>query len=407
MNDDLGFSEPPFGSATIAQSEIPVAPITSDAPQTALAEAVASGSKIIFVPVDDESDRAAAGLAAVSAAADCRDARVVRVGNPLRAPLTLHRLLFQLDSDSALSAEGYELMSLEAACAPSIRGGRTVLVVEQAETLDPSALQRLKRVACLQMILVGREADLSARLRAILTEPDDQWDDEFGDASEAIPGPQPSIAPGLAPAAENREIVLFVPPALGPITLRMRAAEAIGRLLRLPQQAFWFGFSIVAAGATIVAVMVLVSTPVEWPGQPSIQSALADVVLPGRDARAASQPASLGESSVPTATQPPTNQPSPEMSVRPAITASAPATDPGPSSALAPVPLESPLPVAQAPSSIRTPDEQAKLKQEFDAFLRKSGPTTATLTKRERDALFEQYMDWRGKSGRTSVGPSR
>lgn len=97
--------------------------------------------------VADAANRAAAVNAA--AAAIAKDgAALLRVGNPLSAPLTLRRLLIQVDpaeawkdSEEDEEAQLCQLLERRAAVGP------VVLVIEQAETLEPAALLPLQRLA--------------------------------------------------------------------------------------------------------------------------------------------------------------------------------------------------------------------------------------------------------------------
>ena len=73
------------------------------------------------------------------------DTRLIRVGNPLRAPLTIERILIQtglveagLLTDEETDAAVQQLLR---------RDDPTTLVIEQAETLSPAALQTLARLA--------------------------------------------------------------------------------------------------------------------------------------------------------------------------------------------------------------------------------------------------------------------
>ncbi len=73
------------------------------------------------------------------------DARVIRVGNPLRAPLTIERILIQTGLvEAGLLTDEEADQALQQLVGD---GGRTVLVIRQAETLSRPALQTLARLA--------------------------------------------------------------------------------------------------------------------------------------------------------------------------------------------------------------------------------------------------------------------
>lgn len=92
--------------------------------------------------------RRVAGLKAAAAAMMKEGAALVRVGNPLNSPLTLHRILIQigLDGQDANGGEDDDARLLQLLTNQGTQG-RTVLEVEQAETLDPAALLSLQRLA--------------------------------------------------------------------------------------------------------------------------------------------------------------------------------------------------------------------------------------------------------------------
>ena len=75
------------------------------------------------------------------------DARVIRVGNPLRAPLTIERILIQTGLVEAGLLTDEEADQAMQQLLRRDDGDRTLLVIEQAETLSPAALQTLARLA--------------------------------------------------------------------------------------------------------------------------------------------------------------------------------------------------------------------------------------------------------------------
>ncbi len=75
------------------------------------------------------------------------DARVIRVGNPLRAPLTIERILIQTGLVEAGLLTDEEADQAMQQLFRRNDGDRTLLVIEQAETLSQAALQTLARLA--------------------------------------------------------------------------------------------------------------------------------------------------------------------------------------------------------------------------------------------------------------------
>ena len=108
---------------------------------------VRSGQPFTSVLVEDAGRRASALDALISAVADL-ETRFVRVGNPLRAPLTMERLLIQASGADGELLHGDDPAALTRLLAtPQGDEARVILVVEQAETLDPVALATLQSMA--------------------------------------------------------------------------------------------------------------------------------------------------------------------------------------------------------------------------------------------------------------------
>ena len=90
------------------------------------------------------------------------DARVIRVGNPLRAPLTIERILIQTGLVEAGLLTDEEADQAMQQLLRQDDGEQTLLVIEQAETLSQAALQTLTRLA-----LAYRSAGQAALLRIV------------------------------------------------------------------------------------------------------------------------------------------------------------------------------------------------------------------------------------------------
>jgi len=90
-----------------------------------------------------------AGVEAAAVAMANGGVASVRIGNPLASPLTLQRILFQIDLDGGEDDADVDDEARLARLLEERRGARDriVLVVEQAETLDPATLPQLQRIA--------------------------------------------------------------------------------------------------------------------------------------------------------------------------------------------------------------------------------------------------------------------
>lgn len=142
------------------------------------------------------------------------DTRLIRVGNPLRAPLTIERILIQtglveagLLTDEETDAAMQQLLR---------RDDPTTLVIEQAETLSPAALQTLARLAAgpaswsagraapLHVIFAGKPGFAGL----VLATPDVG---PIRDALQHVPGAEPAIH--VLPEADDRAPAVPQPPA--------------------------------------------------------------------------------------------------------------------------------------------------------------------------------------------------
>lgn len=160
-----------------------------------------------------ENGREQAGaLATLLAGLDGPEVRVIRVGNPLRSPLTLERIMIQVAGPEGEVFLGDDPRLLVRAIADRQREeARVVLVIEQAESLHPKVLRSLQQMAphfsqaerpALQVVFVGRPA-----FRALLN------GDDLKPLREAlwpvadVAAPKPAVAdpppmPARGPVAE-------------------------------------------------------------------------------------------------------------------------------------------------------------------------------------------------------------
>lgn len=139
--------------------------------------------------------------------------RVIRAGNPLRAPLTVERILIQAGQAEAglLSAEAAE-RAMRRLCQPRDGEHGVILLIAQAETLSPEALGVLSRLAqpgggALHVVFTGSPA-FAALLSHSGAGPVRQA--LAGQAAEAAPNPDTSTGdPGLhgpvSPAAPSQD----------------------------------------------------------------------------------------------------------------------------------------------------------------------------------------------------------
>ncbi len=409
-------------------------------PLDRVAAAVAEGQRLIVVPVADERDGKAAAAAATMAA--CRDdeTRVLHVGNPLRSPLTVARILFQLDGDGGDAFGADEDAALLKACAPASAGGRSVLVVEQAASLESAALVKLLAVPGLQLILVGRPNWLASDATvppALLpapaaafnaatphpgrTEPGRHEPDmAVLDAPDpptpgpATPGPAtPDPPAGVMPAGDPIPRGRLTPgPQPGVPEPGRAATELSGPALAMnrwptsPGRPAWIMLAVLAAGS--LAALLATSRPrraevapapaASAPLAPTASSASSSLATPAAATAVAVTPEPPAPAPVPVTSMPVTPMPVTPMPV------TAPPVPPGP---LAPVPLASlpVVPVSPVPFPPETtpapadPDQPERLRAEFEAFLLRAFPAARKPTPRERADLFRQYLDWRARGG--------
>lgn len=309
-----------------------------------------------------------AGLEAATAAMAEAGVAAVRVGNPLNSPLTLQRMLVQIDLDEdGEDADGDDETRL-AQLLEERRGaqGRVVLVIERAETLEPAALLSLQRLASapgsVQVLFVGKPEFWAlldgaglAPLRRALTE------HGTGPAAAAVPA---SVAP--VPAAEPRIAA----------TRSSRGwwiAGAVG---------LFATFALATAAVLAPGGLFYRAAPQRVTPAPSGVPAEAPAVAPQPappipPAVAAPEPPAAGLPQVVTPARPPTPQAGP----------------PAPQAQL-PVPQAPPAP----PPAARAETQQARLRSEFDRFLSASGRGANSLTDAQRSALFEQFLSWRSRS---------
>ena len=156
-----------------------------------------------------------AGLEAAAVAMANGSVTSVRVGNPLNSPLTLQRILIQMDLDGGEDDADADDEARLVRLLGERRGAqsRIVLVVERAETLDPAVLLLLQRIAsppgAVQILFVGGPAFWAlldaaelAPLRRALTG-QEMEPAEVAPPAPVIPVTISPVAPVRPPAGAN------------------------------------------------------------------------------------------------------------------------------------------------------------------------------------------------------------
>ncbi len=297
-----------------------------------------AGHPFSLLLAENDGQRAAALDVLLDTVADPYT-RFARATNPLRARLTLERLLIQVIQGPAdgLAADPVRLIRRIA----ERRGGETrvVLVIERAETLHPEVLRFFSRTAAyfpdadprLQVLFVGRP-----EFRPLLDDPESGFDEQTAMLEQYRPAEPEATGIVALPASA------FAPPPQGPlpqpdnsVRALMRSVWARGTPTRV---AIVGGVAVGLAALAFAAVLVFVE-PSDV-AELDTTSALAELPEPG-----------VGD-------------PDP------------PALQTGPA-----------------------PDEAtAALRQEFEAYLIASGKTLDGATAARRRALYSEFLVWRART---------
>lgn len=246
---------------------------------TSCADAAASlhaGHPFTLLLDEDDPRRTAALELLLDTVADS-STRFARVTNPLRARLTLERLLIQVINGPAEPwAPAAELVRRLAERRQD--ENRVVVVIERAETLHPDVLRFFGNTAAmfpdadprLQVLFVGRP-----EFRTLLDDPESGFDEQTTLLEHYRPSdPEPLYAPPLEPA-------MSLPPAPMPIPdngLRTQLRDVWGRsvLTRLSV----LGGVVIGIAAVGFAAHLALTAPPDVAGTESVAS-LAE--LPGPD----------------------------------------------------------------------------------------------------------------------------
>ncbi len=155
--------------------------------------------------VTNDPVAASPGLEAAIARLMAEHVTVLRLANPLTAPLTPRRILIQLGMDGEDEENGEDDGTrLERLLERRGEGGSLALVIEQAETLTPAALRVLRRLGAgpghVRIMLAGASGpwnpfDAARTDRSLAP---DGWDDEKR-AEDAVAAPVQNQPPPVTP----------------------------------------------------------------------------------------------------------------------------------------------------------------------------------------------------------------
>ena len=286
----------------------------------------------------------------------------VRVCNPLVSPLTLERLLFQITGDAAGEGPQDNLESVQRALiARSTMQRQIVVVVEQAETLAPEALEFLHglpglshpSLAPVHVALVGSLA-LGARLA-------DNHIYIIGAPADPVPASAVSV-PTLAPRETRPAVARKGRPRADILLVASLVLFGAGGILLM----------IYGVSEPDTVPLALTSSPTLTP---AVRQAPSPTIAsePPQTATAAPQPLRVAPPLQPTVQPSAEAPPAPEQ------------TSPQNSQ------FEPPIPEPPIPPSVQAANDRARLYREFTAFL-----DTSVLRKRlsqtERKALLQEYL---------------
>ncbi len=304
----------------------------------------AGGRAVVLV--DPSAPARAAALESILAALP---AGAIKIGNPLTSALTLDRLMFQL----GIEDEGEDAGGL-IVCALDVPSGvrMAVLAVDDGHSLTPEAITALARVpspaspdqAGRLLLLAGGPG-----LLALMSGPGCEV---LRDPRLTLTVMAPAVAESAAPAsAEAAAAPSFGKPGVAdtpPLSPGTNRLWWVGLLL---------AGSFVAGLVGTPVLLWVTQAPAPPPGASPADPAPSAAVLPGPDA------AEVGGGH-------PSPQAAPDLPER--------RVTPTPQPTLA--------------------EADARLRQEFDAFLNRAGHDTAGLSVKARKRLFREYLDWRSRN---------
>jgi len=327
-----------------------------------------------------------------------------RAGNPLASPLTLHRLLFQIGAGAGDGEGGDALLRcLQERAGPA---GLAVLAVDDAHTLAPDALAALAQVPSPavqeqpgRLLILAGHPDLvpglsgsglaalhdPARVLVLRTRGADDGALELA-APAGTPGGPAGGSVGSDP------VPLPASPAGGPAPGRTVALRLMDLPVRMPgRPAGWRRSRPLMLAAGAAGAAVLAASALLWDGPAAGPAEPTSMALP------LAPPAAPVQAPVP--------GPAPAAAPMPVPTPADAASVAG--SASAPPVADAPAPEAQRFTPLPRPaavPSDAGLRRDFDVFLDRAGHDTAGLSPANREALFREYLEWRG-GGQTGRFP--
>ena len=399
-------------------------------------DSLRGGASLSVLLIDDHAHREAALQGVLSGLPP--STRVVRVGNPLRAPLTLDRILIQLAGPESDLPSGEDARTVLGTVMQHHAGAAHVLLcIEQAETLHAAGLSDLLVAAhpfvaptpeaaadpgspALQILFTGTPGfaavlaheGMEALRDYLAISPIDVALPAVPmtlDAAPPVVPPPPPVqtvtrtplgraAPKSAP--DHDMAPLGPPPAAIPDVMVARYARSIEStrdrrpLLR----------RLVVAGVVTALIGVALGAGMRLfyrdilllPGLlPTLVDAMPDAV-PGAQTQDAA-PTPVSPTPVSPAPPPPTPAPSSPAPAIPPVAIPAPASPPLP---IPPMPiLAPPISAPPIPGPSTGTQDPARLRREFNAFLRMQGSNAASLTEPQRAALFNDFLGWRARGG--------
>ncbi len=264
--------------------------------------------------------------------------RFARVTNPLRARLTLERLLIQVINGGPEALEGSPATIIRRIADRRAQETRVVLIIERAETLHPEVLRFLGQTASLfpdgvpqlQVVFVGQPA-----FQQLLDDPDAGFDDQTILLEQYRPS-EPTPTHMTAPAAEQ-QLLPQRPQAFQDHSLRAQfnAVWQRGIMTRI----MIVVSPVIGLAAVVFAGVIALSAPPDVVQQDTI-SALAEMPEPGQ------------------------GDPDP------------PVLQPGP-------------PIDEATAALR---------REFEAYLIASGKSLDDLSQGQKRTIYSEFLVWRART---------
>lgn len=310
----------------------------NDAASMGTAASLQAGHPFSLLLAEDDRQRAAELEALLDNIAD-EHTRIAVVTNPLRARLTLERLLIQVVSGPDPAADDPVALVRRIAARQGSET-RVILVIDKAETLHPEVLHFFGQTAAyfpdadprLQVLFVGRP-----EFRHVLEEPDALMDEHTAQLEAYRPSePDPIFAPPSEPAY----------PALPPSRLPFVDTSLRAQFRTVWNDSVWnrigiVGGTLVGVAAVTVAVLLAMGGN-DGPILPDNSTALLELA------------------------------PDPVAS----LDADPPVLQPGP------------------PRDADT----ARLRGEFETYLTALGRDNANATQAQRRAWFQEFQIWRART---------